>query len=77
MITDTIKAAMLCDFYGDLLTEHQKKCVELYYNNVFKEYLELSGYLQKKPDNWKDEITKLSDDEMLSRYFYNDFGING
>ena len=31
MITDTIKAAMLCDFYGDLLTEHQKKCVELYY----------------------------------------------
>lgn len=51
------------------------KCVELYYNNIFKEYLELPGYLQKKPDNWKNETTKLNDDEKLSRYFYNEFGV--
>ena len=36
------------------------KCVELYYNNVFREYLELTGDLQKKPDNWKNETTKLT-----------------
>ena len=52
------------------------KSVELYYNNVFKEYLELPGDLQKKPDNWKNETTKLNDDEKLSRYFYNEFGVN-
>ena len=52
------------------------KCVELYYNNVFREYLELTGDLQKKPDNWKNETTKLNDDEKLSKYFFNEFGVN-
>jgi len=52
------------------------RCVELYYNSIFKDHLVLPLHLQSKPENWEDKITKLSDDEKMSRYFYNEFGVN-
>ncbi len=33
MIKDTVMVALLFDFYGDLLTEHQRAFFEYYYND--------------------------------------------
>lgn len=33
MITETLKVTMLYDFYGALLTERQRRCIELHYLN--------------------------------------------